>query len=84
MILNNVSKEMWISWKSDPVTKEFLNMITEEREGAKEAIAQGRWKDIELNQVIGFCIGLNAILNVDFTEENNDAESNSMESAGQA
>ena len=84
MDLQNVSKEMWVAWKNDPVTKEFLAMIKAEREGAKEAVVQGRWKGDELNQVIGFCVGLNVVLNVEFTEDTKDAESDSVESNSQA
>jgi DNA-binding protein len=84
MDFKDVSKESFIAWKNDPVTKEVLSMVSQERENAKEMIVQGRWKGDELNQVIGFCVGLNIVLNVEFTEEITHAESDSVEGISQA
>lgn len=83
MEMSTVVKEEYVAWRRDPITKEFLEMVKQERENAKEMIAQGRWKDTELNQVIGFCVGLLAVINVEFKEET-DAESDSVEGNSQA
>lgn len=84
MEFKDVSKESYVAWKNDPVTKQFMGMVNQERDMAKEMIVQGKWKGDDLNQVIGFCVGLNTVLNVEFLEESDNAESDSVEGAGQA
>lgn len=83
MQINQVAKEEFVSWKNDPVTKAVLDTIKLERESAKEMIVQGRFKGDELQQVIGFCVGLYNIINLEY-EEAQDAESVSVEGSSQA
>ena len=83
MLINSVAKEEFVAWKNDPVTKVVLEAIKQERETAKEMIVQGRFKGDELQQVIGFCVGLLNACTVDY-EEAQDAESDSVEGINQA
>lgn len=83
MFIKEVAKDEFVAWKNDPVTKAVMETIKQEREAAKEMIVNGRFKGDELQQVIGFCVGLYNVINVEY-EEATDAESHSVESDSQA
>lgn len=50
-----VSKEMWVDWKSHPVTKEYFRRLAVKREGMKEELAEGRAALDGIADYIGQC-----------------------------
>lgn len=77
MEVNDITKEMFVAWKHDPVTKSVLIGIDKERDKIKEAMAQGAYGNDfnELNKAIGYCIGLAQFDNIQFQEDINDEDS---------
>lgn len=71
MIEINVSKEMYVEWRENPVTKSFFRGCHERREGIKELIAQGRYPS-DVQNAIARCQELESILNAEFKGEDND------------
>ena len=86
MQVTDVTKEMWVAWKNDPVTIAELKGVGEQRERVKEAIVNAAIKETDaLHEAIGYCIGLNELVKVDFLEENeNENGPSGMESNSQA
>ena len=37
-----ITKEMWVAWREDSVTKEFLTRLANKREQLKEGLAEGQ------------------------------------------
>ena len=86
MQINDISKEMFIAWKNDPVTLAVIKGTAEKRLNVMEAIANAGILEAEkIQQAIGYCIGLNEMSHIEFQEENTDENASSgMESASQA
>lgn len=57
-----ITKEDWVAWKSNPVTKAFLNRLNIKREELKEGIAEGQAEGDELQRTIGRCMSLIDVL----------------------
>lgn len=81
-----VSKEMWIDWKRNPVTMDFLGALNDKREQIKEGIAEGQSGNVDLD--IGRSQGLKdalkyALVEFDYIEFNQpEEEANGTESSG--
>ena len=51
----DVSKQEWIDWKSNSVTKEYLRRILDKREQIKEGLVEGQSTREEVDKYIGQC-----------------------------
>lgn len=75
-----VTKDMWVSWKHDPVTQEFIARLSDKREMLKEGVVEGQASDErETQRVFGQCQALkDAILyatrDFEFIEEGENAD----------
>jgi hypothetical protein len=63
-----LSKEMWVSWKQDPVTNLVMQEIRRRKEFAKEGIATGKVDGNELQRVIGACMALQDIVDMEYRD----------------
>lgn len=61
-----LSREMWVQWKNDPVTNLVMQEVIRRREFAKEGIGTGKVDGNELQRVIGACMALQDILDMDY------------------
>lgn len=57
MELEPVTKEDWMQWKSNPVTRQYLSDLNLERETVKEDLARGSF-GVSFDRGIGGCEGL--------------------------
>lgn len=54
-----ISKEEWSDWKSNKVTKEYLQHLNGQREDYKEHLVEGRVVEVtEQDVIIGRCQGI--------------------------
>lgn len=79
MELEDITKEMFVAWKADPVTAAFMKGVQNQRFNTMEGMANGAFEKDKLQQAIGFCVALNLVQNVSLEENQNDA-SNSVAS----
>lgn len=82
--MKDISKEMFVAWKHDPVTIAVIDALKTKRDQVKEAWANSAFKeDRDLREAVGYCIGLREFEMIEFSEETKDAnESDSVASAG--
>lgn len=59
----NVSKQEWIDWKSNSVTKEFLERLFTKREEIKEGIAEETIVEEAIQRHIGQCQAYKDVIN---------------------
>lgn len=85
MEIGDITKEMFVAWKNDPVTAAVLASARNEREKVKEALANGAYGDKtnDMHKAIGYCIGIAQFDNIQFQEDLDDEDAASgMESVG--
>lgn len=68
MHLPEISKEEFLDWKRNHVTVAVLEQVQIARENAKESIANARHTGDNLNQIIGYCVGLNDVLEMKYED----------------
>lgn len=81
-----ITKEMWVDWKRNPVTQQYLSDLMNTREGLKEGLAEGNSGDERQDcMTIGQCQGIKDSIEYavrDFKyvelEEDNGSESRSV------
>lgn len=67
-----VTKEEFLDWKSNKVTKAFMNSILAWREGVKEEILSRSVEEVPIRQ--GYCWALQDIMEVEFSEVQSDED----------
>lgn len=81
--MKDVTKEMFVAWKNDPVTVAVIDALHQKRELVKESIANAAYDNHDkLQQVIGYTIGLGEFSRIELSEENENDATSSLESLG--
>lgn len=85
-----ISKDEWVNWKKNPVTRRFLLAVHQKREDLKEGISEGQAGD-DLFIAIGRCQGLKDCLDYatkafefDEEEKTNERGSSGSPDSGEA
>lgn len=67
----HVTPDEWATWRNNPVTRAFLNVVHEMREeGIAELTSGIHSEDVgKTHLVIGKINAMNSVLNVDFVED---------------
>ena len=61
--MNPVTKEEWLAWKEEKVTREFIQRIHENRESLKEGWAEGLASNLEqMYTTLGQCQGIKDVI----------------------
>ena len=68
-----ISKEQFLNWKNDEVTKSIIDSLTEIRDRYKEGLSVGETlsdnAERDTARAVGFISGLNAIIHIEYEDE---------------